>query len=309
MATRGRPKRRVGTGAGKRAPARVAPNQKRREGKTTRPVRGRAASRQVPEQAPAPARAPLKPPPHALHSAIIGRPTTTPAYIRAAQSLLDSLGGEGVLIDTISDLSEPKAIALVERMRTPAFSDEPFAQKLAMCDVRMDVLLRMFAEGRRGRALARIMPDTDEVLAGVAERAKDKVVRCGACRNGGWALDPETDEQTDVPCWTCEGTGWVLREADLANVKLFLDTVGLSPEQGPVVAIDARRTSTNTFNQQNNVLYVGGNPTGAPDIASIIRRADQQVLALPEVGSVPDPMLPNDARSVNDAIEAEVVGE
>lgn len=250
----------------------------------------------------------LKPPPRELHAAIVSRPVVTPAYIRAAQSLLDALGGEQVLIEAIGDLSDAKAMQLVERMRSPSLASEPFAQKLVLCDVRMDVLLRMFTEGRRGRAVARITADVDEVLLGIANRAKDKVVRCSACRNGGWELDEDTGEQTDTPCWTCEGTGWALREADTDAVKTYLELTGLSIKS-PSVSIDASRT----FNQQNNggQVFVGngnGNPTGPPEIAGIIRRLDQQVITLPERAASADPLPAiTGQRSVNDAMEAEVV--
>lgn len=262
----------------------------------------------------APVPPPSPPPPPRQLSEIV-RPRATPAYLRAGQALLEALGGEEAVIDALSVLDDSKAIALVEQIndRNGERAKMTFYERLAASGLRQESFLKLYNEGRKLRALARIGADMDEVLLGVAERAKDKLVRCGACAATGWTLD-EDGAPTAIPCFPCHGTSWVLKNAEPESVELYLKLLKLHAD-GPAFVLDqSKQIDARSLAINSNV---GGLPAGAPDIHQIIKRADQQVITvdrqLPAADSaLPDPMLPPGAgRSTMPedlVIEAEEVG-
>lgn len=128
----------------------------------------------------------------------------------------------------------------------------------------------IFKSVKKQRIIALAWEAGEEVVEGIIGRAKDQLVRHSDCRGTGFVLDGEGNA-TDTPCFDCQDTpGWVVRHADSEAVDRWAEIVELKKGVGDNI-FDNRK-------QQMNIGVFGVQQLGgAPDITSIIKKADEMV--------------------------------
>jgi hypothetical protein len=268
---------------------------------------------------------PPKPEPTAESSAIVriprrDPPASTPNQRRAAQNLMDAMGGTKPVVDVLRvagrNLDErTKAVRLADLMMDDAHRDVSFALKLTQVGMNLVEFTDMLLNVKHATILGRLVMSGDEVAEGILSRATDQFRPHNACLASGRFLDDESGMPTDLECFGCQGTGYILESAEREWVELYLELVKLR-KTNPIVD-----NSRKIMNNNLNVFGSGGggdlqSGDGAPDINTIIRRADQQQLPPPsrtltdgsERSSAPVMVgMPEDGVNENEPIEVEVL--
>jgi hypothetical protein len=243
------------------------------------------------------------------------KPATTPTDRRAAQNLLDALGGPAAVVPRLRASGDPKAQRLADLMDAKEFERTSFYKKIGESGLNLMKFTDLLLDVNNAAAVARLAMSAESVAESIIAQATDQIVEHRSCLASGRVLT-ETEDGTLVPtndaCFDCQGTGYVLKSADGEWVDRYLELVRLK-KSAPMLAL-----TRNVTNQNLNVhgdLVTGD---GAPAIDSIIKRADEQRImlpahverGLPEAGQSMPVMagMPEDA-IVDEPIEAEVVGE
>lgn len=240
------------------------------------------------------------------------QPATTESQRRAAQNLLDALGGPPPVIEALRLSGKSKAVQLADVMSSTPHENISFHHKLTQVGMNIVQFTELLLDVQQAKVVARLVMSSGEVAESILSRATDQFRPHHACMQSGRMLHEESGLPTDVECYGCQGTGWILESAEREWVELYLELVKLR-KTNP--AVDMSRKIT-----QNNLNVFGGDLSsgdGAPSIDAIIKRADQQTLPPPSrtlgagIETVPVMMgMPEDSVDVDEnsvAIEAEVV--
>lgn len=234
-------------------------------------------------------------------------PTTTtrrrpPEYTNpqriAAQNLYDAIGGDEHVLIALDHNIHPKARELADGIRS-SVRPRSFLTVLRSTGLQLSDFAEMFYNYESAHAFVIAVRSMTEVIAGIVTRAKDSFAPCTECETYGKVLGRRDENGMRTPttedCWKCYGIGWVNKSASAEDVELFLEIVRMRKNQ---TVIDMSRKTTNQMYQPNfygagggGLGALGGQPGTVPEIAQIIRRADEQVLLPGRVqGQVVDPV-------------------
>lgn len=247
------------------------------------------------------------------------KPATTPSGRFAARNILEALGGPQPVAELMRLSGQTKAIRLAELLDAddPVIEKTSFQYKLNQAGLSLSAFTELLLDVRGSRVLARLVSSADEVAESIISRATDQIVEHRDCLASGRILKELEDRSmvpTEFECFDCQGSGYVLKSAEKEWVDLYLELVRLR-KNAPMVAL-----TKNVTNQQLNVhgdLITGD---GAPAIDMILKRADEQRIALPphQTNVLPDASeqvripamsgMPEDAVD-DEVVEAVVVGE
>lgn len=245
------------------------------------------------------------------------KPATTPSGRFAARNILEALGGPQPVAELMRLSGQAKAIRLAELLDAddPVIEKTSFQYKLTQAGLSLSAFTELLLDVRGSRVLARLVSSADEVAESIISRATDQIVEHRNCLASGRILKELEDGSmvpTEFECFDCQGSGYVLKSAEKEWVDLYLELVRLR-KNAPMVAL-----TKNVTNQQLNVhgdLITGD---GAPAIDMILKRADEQRIALPphQPSALPDASssvpvmagMPEDAVD-DEVVEAVVVGE
>lgn len=239
-------------------------------------------------------------------------PSATPNQIRAAQNLIDAIGTPQA-IEALRASGKPKPARLADMMESSDYDAWTFYAKLDSVGLNLVEFTELLLDVKQAKMVARLVTGGEEIAEQVLARATDRFEPHTACRASGHVLveDEKTGALIVTPdeCFSCEGSGYILKTAEREDVELYLELIKLRKN---TVMVDARKQ----FNTLNANLYGAGaggdlgSLDGAPDVNSIIKRADEQMLIAPTSGKqvtdgserVPDLVMPEDS-----VVEAEVV--
>ena len=239
------------------------------------------------------------------------RPLSTPHQTRAAQNLLDAIGGPSRAAETLRLSGKSKAVRLADMLESSDYASLTFHAKLDSIGLNLVEFTELLLDVKQAKMVARLVMGGEEIAEQMLARATDRFEVHASCRGSGHVLveDEETGElsMTADECFGCEGSGYVVKAADREDVELYLELVRMKKNQ---VTVDARKQVNNlTANVYGTSSGDLQSLDGAPDVNSIIKRADEQLLIAPPTkqvtdGSerVPDLVMPED-----EVVEAEVL--
>lgn len=208
------------------------------------------------------------------------RPSSTPHQTRAAQNLIDAVGTSNA-VEALRLSGKPKAARLADMLESSDYNGWSFYAKLDSIGLNLVEFTDLLLDVKQAKMVARLVMGGEEIAEQVLSHATDKFEPHAACRASGRVLLQDEDGEvvlTNDECFTCEGTGYVIKVAERENVELYLELVRLRKNQ---VMIDARKQVNN---MTANVFGGGADLAtvdGAPDVNSIIKRADEQMLIAP----------------------------
>lgn len=205
------------------------------------------------------------------------RPATTSAQRRATQNLLDAIGGPEYVIPRLQASGDKKAQRLAEIMQAADFESTSFMFKLKSVGMPVTQFTEILLDVNQASAIARLITGVDRVAEDIMSKAVDQFEPHRQCLTSGRILrelEDGTLVPTDVECFDCQGSGYLLKSAEREWVELYLELVRMR-KNAPMVAIN---NSRQVLNQQMNVYGDLASPDGAPSIDSIIKRADDQML-------------------------------
>lgn len=218
-------------------------------------------------------------------------------------NLLDALGGRERFLTVLEDSTHPKAQALIDRLRSTAYIGENFVTSYTSVGIKATDIVQILGDVQQARVFIGALMAGDEVMQAVIRAAKDQIDPHVKCRSTGWVLDKDKNP-TGEKCFECQGSGFILKSGARDAQDLYFQLLNWKKQGGMVNIInDSRRQNLNFGNQIGQLS--GTLPGQAPDVQSLIRRADQ--LVLPSATERPEMTAPEMPMMPEDAVEAEVV--
>lgn len=224
------------------------------------------------------------------------------------------------MVSILSDSNHPKAQQLIDRLLSTAHQGETFANAYTSVGLKALDILDIFSNVQQARVFIHAMSEGDKVMSSLIRAAKDKVEVHDKCKGTGWVIDRKTGETTNEKCVKCSNTGYILIDGARDAQDLYFTLIRWK-QQGGLINIDARKQQANFFGGSGPgtaALVPGLVPGEAPEITSIIKRADQQLIQLPahaastEANSMANSMMRmpeemDDGETDRRPVEAEIV--
>lgn len=166
------------------------------------------------------------------------------------------------LIAAMDSTPDERANQLMLRLLDPAFRKHSLPKLAKDVGLTYPQVLHYITKYRLDQGLLNMSAHVPKVMEDVAIDSKSRIVQCVTCRGTGQVedVDRKTGEVSEArQCDVCDGEGKLRKIGDADSRKLLFETLKLTGQRGPLVAI------------QNNANGVG---TMEEDVASARRVLD-----------------------------------
>lgn len=164
--------------------------------------------------------------------------------------------------------NEEKYRTLVAALHDPAYAQCGFAWIARKCGVTLAELQAIYTDGMRQIGMLRMSTALPEVMGDVVEDARSKKVVCPRC--DGFKVGP-VKGGGERECPVCAGTGEVTQIGDKHARDLVFETMKLTGQGGPLVAIQQNFGQSGLDDRMEHMLRVtqtltlGAKSAGEPE--------------------------------------------
>lgn len=157
-------------------------------------------------------------------------------------------------------LEDPEMEGFAKALQDPGYSKLSFVVLCRKFSIPLSKLQEIYTNGMRHLGLIRMSTALPEVMAGVAEDAKSRDVPCPRC-DGRLVIKTGIDGETR-PCHVCHERGTVRVAGDKHARDLVFESMKLTNQNGPLVAIQQNFRSADDDNmasmfKKTQVITVG----------------------------------------------------
>lgn len=130
-------------------------------------------------------------------------------------------------------MEDPELEAFARALRDPEYQDQSFMVMCRRFAVPLSRLQALYTEGMRHLGLLRMSTELPQVMADVAEDAKSRDIPCPRC-DGKMIIKTQ---EGDSACHVCKATGTVRVPGDKHARDLVFESMKLTNQAGPLLAI------------------------------------------------------------------------
>jgi hypothetical protein len=141
----------------------------------------------------------------------------------------------------------------IAALHNPAYVTQSFARIARKCGITLHELQEIYSNGNRQLGLLRLSTELPQIMEDVANDAKNRQVVCPRC--DGYKLVPvrgKPDESRECPI--CMGDGTVRALGDKHARDLVFETMKLTNQGGPMVAINQNFGSSHLDQSMESML-------------------------------------------------------